>query len=68
MVNLKCYAPCGFTQLCIIACPNNRALDQNGMLQCSSDLELAEDLEPLSVEFADESVPPRSERDAREIK
>ena len=67
MVNLKCYAPCGFTQLCLIACPNNRALDQTGTLQCSSNLELSDDGELLTIEFAMQSVPQQHERDAPEV-
>ena len=55
MLNLKCYAPCGFTQLCVIACPNNRRLEEPAALVCSSALEFEEDTLPLRIEFADRS-------------
>jgi hypothetical protein len=55
MLDLKCYAPCGFTQLCVIACPNNRRLGESAALVCSSDLELEDDTLPMRIEFADRS-------------
>ena len=53
MMSMKCYALCGFTQLCIIACPNNRNLGELAVLLCSSDLEPEDDSLPLKIEFAD---------------
>ena len=68
MLNLNCYAPCGFTQLCVIACPNNRRLGESAALVCSSDLELGEDTLPLKIELADSSrrVGDNSEHSTRE--
>ncbi len=68
MLNLKCYAPCGFTQLCVIACPNNRRLGESAALVCSSDLELGKDTLPLRIEIADRSGRARddSERSTHE--
>ncbi len=51
MKKMDCYAPCGFTQLCMIACPNNRVLDQYAMLVCSSTLQSVDDGEPMQIEF-----------------
>jgi len=66
MLNLKCPAPCGFTQLCLIACPNNRMLNQDGTLQCSSGIVLSNDTEPLAVVFGTEWAPLPRERDSLE--
>jgi hypothetical protein len=66
MLSLKCYALCGFTQLCIIACPNNRMLEQSATLECSSGSELPDNDEPCKVEFAVESAPPGRQADTPE--
>jgi len=58
MLSVKCYALCGFTQLCIIACPNNRMLGQWVMPECPPASESPDDDEPCQVEFAAESALP----------
>ncbi len=59
MKSVICFAPCGLSQLCVIACPNNRALGQGVIVTCPNYPELADDQTPMKVEFADK---PKSER------
>jgi hypothetical protein len=66
MLNLRCSAKCGFTQLCLIACPNNLVLDQDETLQYSSSPILSDETEPLAAEFATEWVPLPREGDSPE--
>ena len=68
MSSLQCYASCGFTQLCIIACPNNRVLEENAVLLCSFLSELPDDGEPLRIEFAADATAQRRSDEEPEIK
>ena len=63
MMSMKCYALCGFTQLCIIACPNNRILGEEALLLCPPDGETEDDALPLKIEFADSSELRRDDQD-----
>ena len=62
MLNLNCYALCGFTQLCLIACPNNRVLGQDAMILCAPALAPRRDDERLRIEFAANTALPRRKR------
>jgi hypothetical protein len=53
MKSLTHFAPCGLTQLCIIACPNNRWLGLGPALECQGDAGLPDDKESWKVEFGD---------------
>ncbi len=68
MLSLQCYASCGFTQLCIIACPNNRVLGENAVLLCSFLAELPDDGEPLRIEFAADATAPLRDDEKKESK
>jgi hypothetical protein len=63
MPSLKCYAPCGFMQLCIIACPNNRILAEPADILCASEVEREDDNVPLKIEFADPAEPRKDDLD-----
>lgn len=63
MMSMKCYALCGFTQLCIIACPNNRILGEETLLLCPPDGETEDGTVPLKIEFAGRSELRRDEPD-----
>ncbi len=65
MLNLNCYALCGFTQLCLIACPNNRVLGQDAIILCAPEPAPRRHDERLRIEFATRTArtaPPRRKR------
>ncbi|MCL4396543.1 MAG: hypothetical protein M1482_17360 [Chloroflexi bacterium] len=48
---LYCRAPCGLVQLCLIACPNNRVLDEGKSAVCMAESSDEPD-QAFQVEFA----------------
>jgi hypothetical protein len=61
----SCFASYGLTQLCAVACPNNRLLAQELAVECQDHLELSDDLAALKVEFANRSAVSRTVKLAR---
>jgi|GEM_PF-5495931 hypothetical protein len=59
MLSLRCFAECGWSELCIIACPYNAQLDQKSAPTCARESPVTVDEnELLEVIDASEQVQP----------